>query len=93
MRYKDETAAKIENHYDVGLKKTQALARKREELEAWRQAYNVATMGLWSEPQAECPAKVAELAVEIADQALADYRAKRSELLGEFLGEALLEAE
>ena len=47
------------------------------DLEVWRQAYNASLTGLWSEPQAECPTKVGEVAVQIADQALADYRAKR----------------
>jgi len=55
-------------------------ARAAHELEVWRQAYNAALNGVYYIVGAKT---CCTFAAEVADCALADYRAMRAELLGE----------
>ena len=62
---------------------TTAQPQREKELELWWQAYNGAMSGLWSTNSPDeylSPQTLSKLSVSIADQALADYRAKREEM-------------
>ena len=77
----DVKVGDIVRKHEVALKQAEERAAKREDLEVWRQAYNAVLSGCEVARMVESSDSPCSRSPSgLADQALADYRAKREEM-------------